>query len=114
MIAADEDHYLKVLQDWRAWVDEGLVDELYLWFRTSSDLEALERQTTYAADVIKGRCPLIAELSCYHPGSFQEPALMVEAGRVARANGADAVGVYRSHAVDQLGFWPVLEELAKL
>jgi hypothetical protein len=39
---------------------------------------------------------------------------MVEGARVALANGANAVGVYRSQAVDQLDFWPVLEEIAKL
>ena len=39
---------------------------------------------------------------------------MIEAARVAKANGADAVGVYRSHAVDQLRPWHVLEQVALL
>lgn len=114
IIAAEPDQYLKVLQDWPAWIEQGFLDEFYLWFRTNSDLAALERQTTQAADTIKGRVPLIVELSCYHPGSFQEPDLMLEAARRARANGADVVGVYRKHAVEQLDFWPVLEAIGKL
>ena len=114
MIAGDPDDYIKVLQDWPAWVEQGLVDELYVWWRTNSDLKDLERQTKHVAEVVNGRCPFIAELACYHPGSFQQPELMLEGARIAKANGADAVGVYRTHAVDQLNFWPVLEKMAKL
>ena len=114
MIAGDPDDYLKVLQDWPAWLDAGVVDELYVWWRTDSDLGRLERQARHAADIVAGRVPFIAELSCYHPGSFQDPDLLVEGARVALANGADAVGVYRSHAVDQLDLWPALERMAKL
>ena len=114
MIAGDPDDYLKVLQDWPAWLDAGVVDELYVWWRTDSDLGRLERQARHAADVVAGRVPFIAELSCYHPGSFQDPDLLVEGARVALANGADAVGVYRSHGVDQLDLWPALERMAKL
>lgn len=113
MIAGDPDNYIKVLQDWPSWLDDGTVDELYVWWRTDSDLGRLERQARHVADVVAGRCPFIAELSCYHPGSFQDPELMVEGARVARANGADAVGVYRSHAVEQLGLWSALEQMAK-
>ena len=57
---------------------------------------------------------MIAELSCYHPGSFQEPDLMIEAGRIAMDNGADAVGIYRTHGVEQLDFWHVLKEFTRL
>lgn len=85
-----------------------------MWWRTDSDLGRLERQARHVADVVAGRCPFIAELSCYHPGSFQDPELMLEGARIARANGADAVGVYRSHAVDQLDLWSTLEQMAKL
>ena len=114
IIAREKEQYVKVMQDWAAWVDQGLVDEFYLWFRTTSDLGRVERYTKQAADVIKGRCPLIAELSCYHPGSFQDPDLMLEAARRARANGADGVGIYRGHAVDQLDFWPVLKQMSEI
>ena len=114
MIAGDPDDYLKVLQDWPAWLDAGAVDELYVWWRTDSDLGRLERQARHAADVVAGRVPLVAELSCYHPGSFQDPDLLVEGARVALANGADAVGVYRTHGVDQLDLWSALERMANL
>ena len=113
IIAGEKDDYLKLLQDWPAWIEQGILDEFYIWFRTNSDLKALERQMHYAVEVAAGRVPVIAELSCYHPGSFQEPELMLTAGEVALANGAAGVGIYRSHAVEQLNFWHVLEELRK-
>ncbi len=114
IIAAEPDEYLQVLQDWPTWVEQGLIDEFHLWFRTTSDLATVSRRTAQAADIIGGRMPVVVELSCYHPGSFQEPGLMLAAARCARANGADVVGVYRKHAVEQLDFWPVLEAIGKL
>ena len=114
MIAGDPDDYLKVLQDWPAWLDAGAVDEFYVWWRTDSDLVRLARQARHAAEVVAGRVPFIAELSSYHPGSFQDKGLLVEGARVALANGADGVGVYRSHAVNQLDLWPALERMAIL
>ena len=114
MIAGDADDYLKVLQDWPSWLDQGIVDELYVWWRTDSDLKNLERQVKHVAEVVNGRVPFIAELSCYHPGSFQTPELMLEGSSVARDNGADAVGIYRTHGVDQLDYWDVLAQMAKL
>ena len=114
MIAGEPGDYVKLLHDWPAWVDAGAFDELFFWFRTDSDLDALARQMKHAADVINGRCRVIAELSCYHPGSFQDPDLMLEAGRVAKDNGADAVGIYRTHGVEQLDFWHVLEKFGRM
>ena len=114
IIAGDMSDYLKVFQDWPAWVEQGLLDGLYLWFRTTSDLEAVARQCREAADVIGGRCTITAQLSCYHPGSFQSPEMLLEAACRAKANGADALGVYRSHAVEQLGLWPVVQQIARL
>ena len=114
LIARDSKEYAKVFQDWPKWIDENLVDEFYIWFRTTSDLDEVERQTKYAADIIDGRMPFIVELSCYHPGSFQEPEILLEATRVARDNGADAVGLYRSHAVEQLNLWSTVDEMRKI
>lgn len=108
------DRYLGAFQDLRAWLDESLMDELYLWFRTTSDVNRVERYTSQLAELIQGRCPLIVELSCYHVGSFQDPKLMLEAARAALANGAESVGMYRGHAVDQLNFWPLIEEIRSL
>ncbi len=114
MMNRGRDRYLKVFHDLRAWVDNKVVDELFLWFRTVSDPLEVERQTRQVADVVRGRCPLIVELSCYHVGSFQDPKLMLEAARRAKDSGADSVGMYRGHAVDQLDFWPLVEEISKM
>ena len=114
VIDRDREDYIKVGQDLRGWVEEGLIDEFYVWFRTTSDLGTLERHVRQAAEIIAGRRPLIAEISCYHPGSIQDPKRMVEAARRARASGADAVGIYRSHAVDQLDLWPAVRQIAQL
>ena len=114
LIAGEKEDYLKLLHDWPAWLNQGLVDEFYIWFRTNSDLDALQRQLSYAVEVSAGRTPVIAELSCYHPGSFQQPDQMLRAAEVAMDCGADGVGIYRSHAVEQLAFWPVLEKMSKL
>ena len=80
----------------------------------SSLVERLERQVKYVSSVVNGRCPFIAELSCYHPGSFQTPEKMITGARTAIDNGADGIGIYRSHGVAQLNYWPVLEEMSKL
>ena len=114
IIAQETSDYLKLLQDWPTWIDRGLVDEFYLWFRTNSNLKDLERQMAHVAKINSNRVPLIAELSCYHPGSFQQPEMLLEAARVALDNGADAVGVYRSHAIEQLDLWSVLEKISTL
>ena len=114
MMNRGRDRYLKVFHDLRAWVDKKVVDELFLWFRTVSDPLEVGRQTRQVADVVRGRCPLIVELSCYHVGSFQDPKLMLEAARRAKDNGADSVGMYRGHAVDQLDFWPLVEKISQM
>lgn len=111
LIARDHNRYLDSFQDWPTWLDEDLVDEFYIWFRTTTDLSDVERQTRHAADVVNRRVPLIVELSCYHPGSFQDPKLLLEAAKRARGSGADAVGLYRSHAVHQLNLWDVVEKI---
>ena len=114
IIAGEPEDYIKVLQDWPAWIEQGLLDEFYLWFRTDSDLKAVERQVRHVVDVAAGRVPVIAELSCYHPGSFQDPDSMLAAGRIAVENGASGVGIYRSHSVQQLNFWAVLRALSRI
>ena len=114
MIAADGDDYVKVMQDPRAWVEQELLDEYYIWFRTTSSLDEVRRQTKWMADTVGRSRPFTVQLSCYHPGSFQDPDLLLEAARIAKDNGADHVGVYRSHAVEQLGFWDVLANIGRL
>ncbi|MBV7334053.1 family 10 glycosylhydrolase [Chloroflexi bacterium TSY] len=114
MITGEPDDYLKLLHDWPAWIEQGILDEFYIWFRTDSDLTKLEQQIRHAVGVANGRVPVIAELSAYHPGSFQDPELMLAAGKIVMNNGADGLGIYRSHAVEQLDLWPVLEKLGEL
>ena len=114
LIAQEPDEYLKLLHDWPSWIEQGLVDEFYLWFRTNSDLNDLAKQMAHVAKTNSNKVPLIAELSCYHPGSFQEPKDLLEAAKVALDNGADAVGVYRSHAVEQLDMWDTIKNISRL
>lgn len=114
VIAREPRDYLNVFHDWPTWVNENLIDEFYIWFRTTKDLNEVERQTKHAAEIVNGRVPLIAEISCYHPGSFQEPDILLEAATVARSSGADAIGLYRTHAVEQLNLWPVVEKIREI
>ena len=114
LVAREMDEYVRVFQDWPTWVDQNLVDELHLWFRTTSDVRRVERQVAAAVKRVAGRCPVVAEFSCYHVGSFQDPDLLMEAARRAYGSGAEAAGIYRSHAVEQLGFWPLVEKIAAL
>ena len=114
VIARESPDYIKVFQDWPRWIEQNLLDEFFVWFRTTSDLKEVEKQTRQAAELVNKRIPLIVELSCFHPGSFQNPDTLLEAAKIARANGADSVGVYRSHAVEQLNLWSTVEQIRKL
>ena len=67
MIAGDADDYIKVLQDWPAWVEQGIVDELYVWWRTDSDLKSLERQAKHVAEVVNGRVPVYSRAILLSP-----------------------------------------------
>ncbi len=114
MLARERDGYVKVLLDWETWVAEGLLDEMYVWFRATSDLDEVERLTREAVEAAGGRLPVIAELSCYHPGSLQWPDPLVEAARRALGVGASAVGVYGSDAVEQLDLWDAIKRISRL
>ena len=113
IIANEPQNYLKTLQDWPRWVKEDLLDGVYLWFREFVDLDTIVPQTKHAAGVIDGRCPLIAELSCYHRGSLNTPQLLKDGARLAREGGADAVGVYRSDPIEALGLWETVSEIGE-
>jgi hypothetical protein len=45
---------------------------------------------------------------------FQEPGLLMDGSRRALTAGADGVGVYRHHAVDQLDLWGTLAAIGRL
>ncbi len=108
------DGYLPRMQDFAAWVEQSLCDEMHLWFRSTTDLATIERRCRHFVETVGGRVPTVAEFSCYHPGSLQDPRAMMEAARIARAAGMDGLGIYRSHAVEQLSFWPLLEAMNRL
>ncbi len=114
VINRDPDGYRTRMQDWPTWVDEGLADEMHLWFRSTTDLGVIERQARHMVDTVRGRVPVVAEFSCYHPGSLQTADAMMDAARATRAAGVDGLGIYRSHAVEQLRFWPLLEAMTQL
>lgn len=114
VINRDPDGYRTRMQDWPRWVDEGLADEMHLWFRSTTDLAVIERHARHMVETVRGRVPVVAEFSCYHPGSLQTSEAMLEAARATRAAGVDGLGIYRSHAVEQLRFWPLLEAMTRL
>ena len=103
---------MRVQQDWPTWVREGLVDGLCLWYREFIDPATIPYQTSQVAEVVDGRCPLIVELSCYHRGALKTNESIIEAGQLALAGGADAVGIYRADPVEALNLWPAVEGLA--
>ncbi|MYB32837.1 MAG: family 10 glycosylhydrolase [Acidobacteria bacterium] len=114
VINRDPGGYVPRIQDWPAWVEQGLCDEMHLWFRSTTDMATIERHCRHFVDTVAGRVPTMAEFSCYHPGSLQTPEAMMEAARIARGTGMDGLGIYRSHAVEQLEFWPLLEQMTRL
>lgn len=114
MSARGRDGDMQVLLDWDTWTADGLVDELYLWFRSTNDLRTIEHLTHETVTTVGRRCPVIVELSCYHPGSIQRPDMLVEAARLALNNGAYAVGVYGSDAVEQLALWGAIESISQI
>ena len=107
------DGYRRALLDWPTWVSEGLVDGVYLWFREFVDPALIVPQTEQAVELIAGRCPLIAELSCYHRGSLKTAEALLEGARLARQGGANAVGVYRGDPVEALDLWPAVEQIGE-
>ena len=109
IIASDPGDYPKTLVDWSAWVNEGLIDGVYLWFREAVDLKAIAPQTRGAVELIDRACPLVAELSCYHRGSFKTAESLMEGARLARESGADAIGVYRSDPIEALDLWSTVQ-----
>ena len=114
LIAAEPDGYLRKGTDWAKWLDAGALDEIHIWFRTESDMKVIERQVQHAASVVAGRVPLVVELSCYHVGGLQRPEQLMNAARTCLDYGANAVGIYRHHAVDQLDLWSTLAAIGRL
>lgn len=112
VIDREAEGYLPAMQDWPSWVGQGLVDEMHLWFRSTTDRATIARRCRQMVETVAGRVPVVAEFSCYHPGSLQTAEAMTAAAEAAREAGVDGLGIYRSHAVEQLGFWPLLARMA--
>ena len=106
--------YLKVGQDWEKWVSEGLIDELYIWFRTTNDLNEVSDGVDNFVRKVNGICPVIAEFSCYHPGSFQDESEILKVANIAKSKGVNSVGIYKAQSVEQLDLWPVLNKISDL
>ena len=111
VISREETGYLKVGQDWEKWVSDGLIDELYIWFRTTNNLDEVSDGVDNFVRKIKDRCPVIAEFSSYHPGSFQDGDEILKASSIAKSKGAYSVGIYKAQSVEQLDLWSVLNQM---
>lgn len=111
VISREEAGYLKVGQDWEKWVSEGLIDELYIWFRTTNNLNEVSDGVDNFVRKVNDRCPVIAEFSCYHPGSFQDGEEILKASSIAKSKGAYSVGIYKAQSVEQLDLWSVLNQM---
>jgi len=114
LISREETGYLKVGQDWEKWVSEGLIDELYIWFRTTNDLNEVSDGVDNFVRKVNGRCPVITEFSCYHPGSFQDESEILKAASISKSKGANSVGIYKAQSVEQLNFWPIFKKMSHL
>ena len=80
----------------KKWVSDGLIDELYIWFRTTNNLDEVSDGVDNFVRKIKDRCPVIAEFSSYHPGSFQDGEEILKASSIAKSKGAYSVGIYKA------------------
>ncbi len=112
--ARDVNHYFNRLEQWPKWIDEQLIDELHLWFRAVSDPSEVGRLTEDCVRKVDGRCSVVVELSCFHPGSLQTGTELIKAARDANEAGANAVGLYRTESVEQLDLWSVVTEIAAM
>ena len=77
-------------------------------------MDLVKKQTNHVSKLLKNKIPLIVELSAYHPNSFQDDEILIEAGKIAMENGASGLGIYRSHAIEQLNLWDTLSKLGDL
>ena len=88
-----------------------MIDELYIWFRTTNNLDEVSDGVDNFVRKIKDRCPVIAEFSSYHHGSFQDGEEILKASSIAKSKGAYSVGIYKAQSVEQLDLWSVLNQM---
>ena len=114
LVGIEEQESENNLEYWGEWVEKGLVDGIYLWFR-EADMDFLRSAVDSAARLSNGQVPIYAEFSCYHEGSFQSPDLLLEAFEVCRQTGKlSGYGFYRADAIEAYNLWEAVEEIARI
>jgi hypothetical protein len=111
-VASNPETAWKRLQDWPAWVREGLVDEIHIRHLTGN-LAHIFEDTRAAAGAVAGRVPLVAQLVCWGPPKLVTPDLLRQGADAALAAGADEVGVYRADSIERLNLWDAVRTLAQ-
>ena len=87
---------------------QGVMDGL---MKGGEGVPATEATDAYS----KGLVAAATEMAEDEAAMKRDNALrMTQIPTLALANGADAVGIYRHHAVDQLGLWDTLAEIGRL
>ena len=111
-VASNPETAWKRLQDWPAWVREGLVDEIHIRHLTGN-LAHIFEDTRMAARAVAGRVPLVAQLVCWGPPKLVTPDLLRQGADAALAAGADEAGVYRADSIERLNLWSAVGALAR-
>jgi hypothetical protein len=98
------------LQDWRGWVDEGLVDgvTVMIYERDTNNTIA---QLLVSKAAIKGRVPLIALIAPEYD-NLPTPDLIREGSRKSLQAGADGVGYYHEGSVIRLKLGDAIKDVA--
>jgi hypothetical protein len=109
-VPADPDHARGWMIDWPEWGRRGLVDQLVLRLR-GSDLSLLHAQIGAARRACDHETWLIAQLDCWHADGWHDASGLVRAAEVARAAGADEVGVYRADSVEAANLWTAVQQI---
>ena len=111
-VASNPETAWKRLQDWPAWVREGLVDEIHIRHLTGN-LAHIFEDTRMAARAVAGLVPLVAQLVCWGSPKLATPDLLRQGAATALAAGADEVGVYRADSIERLNLWNAVRTLAQ-
>ena len=111
-VASNPETAWKRLQDWPAWVEAGLVDEIHIRHLTGN-LAHIFEDTHVAARTVAGRVPLVAQLVCWGPPKLVTPDLLRQGADAALAAGADEVGVYRADTIERLNLWDAVRSLPR-
>jgi hypothetical protein len=111
-VPADSDLARSWMIDWPAWGRRGLVDQLILRLR-GVDLKELDRQIRAGRELVGRSAWLVAQLDCWRPDGWRNAGDLVRAAEVARAAGADEVGLYRADAVAAANLWPAVRRMAE-